>query len=109
MSKLRVYDFAKKYNIPSKEFVAILNKFNIPVKNHMSALTDQQVAEFEEKFDKDKYQKSLETESKKEVIKDKVAPKPVNAEKKAAPAVKSQPKTPQKNQKKSKQYRGQCA
>ncbi|AFA48724.1 translation initiation factor IF-2 [Acetobacterium woodii] len=61
MSKLRVYDFAKKYNIPSKEFVAILNKYNIPVKNHMSALTDQQISEFEEKFDKDKYLADLQS------------------------------------------------
>jgi translation initiation factor IF-2 len=59
MSKLRVYDLAKKYNIPSKEFVSILNTHNIPVKNHMSALTDQQIAEFEAIFDKDKYSLSL--------------------------------------------------
>lgn len=60
MSKLRVYDFAKKYNIPSKEFVTILNQYNIPVKNHMSALTEQQISEFEEKFDKEKYFRDLE-------------------------------------------------
>ncbi|MGL4606426.1 MAG: translation initiation factor IF-2 [Eubacteriaceae bacterium] len=60
MSKLRVYDFAKKYNIPSKEFVDILNKHNIPVKNHMSALTDQQVKEFEDKFDSEKYNSNSE-------------------------------------------------
>ncbi len=64
MSKLRVYDFAKKYNIPSKEFVAILNKYNIPVKNHMSALTDQQISQFEEKFDKDKYLADLQSKEK---------------------------------------------
>lgn len=55
MSKLRVYDLAKKHDIASKEFVKILNTYNIPVKNHMSALTDQQVEEFEGKFDKKKY------------------------------------------------------
>ncbi|KNZ41654.1 translation initiation factor IF-2 [Acetobacterium bakii] len=60
MSKLRVYDFAKKYNIPSKEFVVILNQHNIPVKNHMSALTEQQISEFEQKFDKEKYFRELE-------------------------------------------------
>ncbi|MGV8906478.1 MAG: translation initiation factor IF-2 [Acetobacterium sp.] len=60
MSKLRVYDFAKKYNIPSKEFVDILNNNNIPVKNHMSALTEQQIAEFESKFDKEKYLRDAE-------------------------------------------------
>lgn len=72
MSKLRVYDLAKKYNIPSKDFVGILNKYNIPVKNHMSALTDQQIAEFEEKFDKDKYQAELVAEKKKEPVKENV-------------------------------------
>lgn len=64
MSKLRVYDLAKKYNIPSKDFVAILNKHNIPVKNHMSALTDQQISDFEEKFDKDKYQAAQKVDQK---------------------------------------------
>lgn len=72
MSKLRVYDLAKKYNIPSKDFVGILNKYNIPVKNHMSALTDQQITEFEEKFDKDKYQAELAADKKKEPVKDNV-------------------------------------
>ncbi|WKY46557.1 translation initiation factor IF-2 [Eubacteriaceae bacterium ES3] len=56
MSKLRVYDLAKKHNIASKEFVVILNEYNIPVKNHMSALTDRQVEEFESKFDMKKYE-----------------------------------------------------
>lgn len=70
MSKLRVYDLAKKYDIPSKEFVAILNKYNIPVKNHMSALTDQQISEFNDKFDKNKYQAKLGAEKKKEPVKE---------------------------------------
>jgi translation initiation factor IF-2 len=59
MSKVRVYDFAKKYNIPSKEFVIILNQYNVPVKNHMSALTEQQIDDFKGKFDKEKYMKDL--------------------------------------------------
>ena len=72
MSKLRVYDFAKKYNIPSKEFVAILNQHNIPVKNHMSALTEQQISEFEEKFDKEKYFR--DTEKNKPVVSQEKSP-----------------------------------
>lgn len=98
MSKLRVYDFAKKYNIPSKEFVVILNEYNIPVKNHMSALTDQQIAEFEEKFDKDKYEKRAKTETKKEKLAEKPAQKPHDTEKKAAPTKTNQPKPAPKNQ-----------
>ena len=98
MSKLRVYDFAKKYNIPSKEFVAILNMYNIPVKNHMSALTDQQIAEFEEKFDKDKYQADLEAEKKKEPIKENVKPSSNHVAPKVSSDTKKPARPPQKNQ-----------
>ena len=98
MSKLRVYDFAKKYNIPSKEFVAILNKYNIPVKNHMSALTDQQIAEFEDKFDKDKYQAELEAEKKKETVKETATTKPSQVAPKASSDTKKPARPPQKNQ-----------
>ncbi|MEG1106132.1 MAG: translation initiation factor IF-2 [Eubacterium sp.] len=52
MSKLRVYQLANEYEIPSKEFVEILNKHNIPVKNHMSALTELQVTSFRKEFNK---------------------------------------------------------
>ncbi|MDD2413757.1 MAG: translation initiation factor IF-2 [Eubacteriaceae bacterium] len=54
MAKLRVYQLASQFKIPSKEFVSILNEYGIPVKNHMSALTDQQVKDFKEKFDPEK-------------------------------------------------------
>ncbi|MPW25833.1 translation initiation factor IF-2 [Alkalibaculum sp. M08DMB] len=46
MSKIRVYDLAKELNIPSKELVDMLNALDIPAKNHMSALTEQQVKYF---------------------------------------------------------------
>ena len=36
----------------SKEFVDILNKHNIPVKNHMSVLTEQQVTDFRKEYKK---------------------------------------------------------
>lgn len=98
MSKLRVYDLAKKYNIPSKEFVAILNKYNIPVKNHMSALTDQQIAEFDEKFDKDKYQAELEAEKKKEPDKDNVKTGSSHVSPKVSSDTKKPTRPPQKNQ-----------
>lgn len=98
MSKLRVYDLAKKYNIPSKDFVGILNKYNIPVKNHMSALTDQQIAEFEEKFDKDKYQAELAADKKKEPVKDNVKTSSPQTAPKASSDSKKTTRPPQKNQ-----------
>ena len=103
MSKLRVYDLAKKYNIPSKDFVAILNKHNIPVKNHMSALTDQQITEFEKKFDKDKYLAEREPEKKKESVKTAETAKTSQVTPKTSTDIKKQPKStkpPQKNQQK---------
>jgi len=101
MSKLRVYDLAKKYNIPSKEFVAILNKHNIPVKNHMSALTDQQISEFEEKFDKAKYQAEQGAEKRKEPVKDNVTAGSAQVDKKVNSDTKKPAKPPQKNQQKT--------
>jgi len=50
MSKQRVYQLAKEYEIASKDFVEILNQYNIPVKNHMSALTEEQIAQFKEVY-----------------------------------------------------------
>lgn len=55
--KLRVYELATQYDIPSKEFVSILNKHNIPVKNHMSVMTDGQIETFKKSFNKDAYAK----------------------------------------------------
>ncbi|MDO4288915.1 MAG: translation initiation factor IF-2 [Eubacterium sp.] len=77
MSKLRVYQLANEYEIPSKDFVGILNKHNIPVKNHMSALTEEQVENFRKS-----YKKGAENEKPQE----KAAQKPKKpAEQKPAP------------------------
>lgn len=46
MSKIRVYDLAKELDIPSKKLVEMLVQLDIPAKNHMSALTEQQVKYF---------------------------------------------------------------
>lgn len=64
MAKLRVYQLASQYEIPSKEFVTILNQHNIPVKNHMSALTDQQVSQFKESYEAEKQAKTAAPEAK---------------------------------------------
>ena len=64
MAKLRVYQLANKYEIPSKDFVAILNQYQIPVKNHMSALTDEQVQKFEAEYHPEKEQQKVVQEEK---------------------------------------------
>ena len=42
MSKVRVYELAKEFNISSKELITMLkDEFNVEVKNHMSVIEDE--------------------------------------------------------------------
>jgi translation initiation factor IF-2 len=41
MSKTRVYEYAKKYNISSKDVIAKLKDMNIEVSNHMATIEDE--------------------------------------------------------------------
>jgi len=50
MANKKVYDLAKEYDIASKDFVKILQDADIPVKNHMSSLTEQQEKYFKNNF-----------------------------------------------------------
>lgn len=78
MNKIRVYDLAKELNIPSKELVELLKKYDIPAKNHMSALTEQEV-----KYFKSRMENKQEPESKPEE-------KPVKEKEVTAPVEKKQ-------------------
>ena len=42
--KIRVYELAKQYGVSSKDFLAELNRYGVPVKNHMSTLDAETVA-----------------------------------------------------------------
>jgi len=57
MSKMRVYELAKEYDMQVKDFVKILNKHDVPVKNHLSVLTAKQVEEFKKAFELGKVEK----------------------------------------------------
>ena len=83
MAKLRVYQLANKYEIPSKDFVAILNRYQIPVKNHMSALTDEQVQKFEAAYHPGEEASTAEPEQ-----------KPATKAEKKAQTEKAQPQKP---------------
>jgi translation initiation factor IF-2 len=48
--KFRVYDYAKQLNMNTKEILMILERLNIPVKNHMSVMEDEMVAKVEQYF-----------------------------------------------------------
>jgi translation initiation factor IF-2 len=38
MSKMRVYEYAKKHNVSSKELITKLKDMNIEVSNHMTMI-----------------------------------------------------------------------
>lgn len=44
MAKMRVYELAKELGLESKQLIAFLSRLGIQVKNHMSALEDEEVA-----------------------------------------------------------------
>ena len=44
MSKLRVHDMAGEFGISSDEVIALLRQMDVPVRSHLSLLTDDQVA-----------------------------------------------------------------
>ncbi|PLY04864.1 MAG: translation initiation factor IF-2 [Desulfuromonas sp.] len=48
MAKVRVYELAQKHGLENKDLIARLETMGIEVKNHMSALGDEQVARYEE-------------------------------------------------------------
>ncbi|MEH7439694.1 translation initiation factor IF-2 [Neobacillus drentensis] len=52
MSKIRVYEYAKKHNISSKEIITKLKEMNIEVSNHMATIEDSEVKKLDETFNK---------------------------------------------------------
>lgn len=47
---MRVYEFAKKVEVASKEILKVLNDAGYEVKNHMAVLTDNEIALLEKKI-----------------------------------------------------------
>ncbi|OLS42110.1 translation initiation factor IF-2 [Bacillus sp. MRMR6] len=52
MSKIRVYEYAKKYNISSKDVITKLKEMNIEVSNHMATIEDAAVGKLDATFKK---------------------------------------------------------
>ncbi|GGP12444.1 translation initiation factor IF-2 [Oceanobacillus neutriphilus] len=50
MSKIRVYEYAKKNNVASKEVIQFLKEKNVDVSNHMSTISDSEIKQLDEKF-----------------------------------------------------------
>ncbi len=47
MSKMRVYEYAKKYNVSSKDVIGKLKQLNIEVSNHMATIEDDAVTKLD--------------------------------------------------------------
>ena len=54
LSKVRVYEIAKKLNISSKELIEVLEDFGIKVHSHMSSLEDEEAQLIMEYYSTDK-------------------------------------------------------
>ncbi|PFG06676.1 translation initiation factor IF-2 [Bacillus sp. es.034] len=102
MSKMRVYEYAKKYNVSSKDVIEKLKQLNIEVSNHMATIEDDAVTKLDAMYKGDsKGQGNKATkESKPGASKSDEAP---NKEKvKTAPKSREGKKHDQQNQSKEK-------
>ncbi|MFP7296139.1 translation initiation factor IF-2 [Neobacillus niacini] len=52
MSKIRVYEYAKKHNISSKDVITKLKEMNIEVSNHMATIEDAAVLKLDATYNK---------------------------------------------------------
>jgi translation initiation factor IF-2 len=54
LSKLRVHDMAGEFGITSDEVIALLRQMDVPVRSHLSLLTDDQVARVRARWEREK-------------------------------------------------------
>ncbi|MGI8499112.1 MAG: translation initiation factor IF-2 N-terminal domain-containing protein, partial [Gemmatimonadaceae bacterium] len=54
MSKLRVHDLAGEFGISSDELMNMLRSMDVPVRNHLSQLTDDQVSRLRARWEREK-------------------------------------------------------
>jgi translation initiation factor IF-2 len=52
MSKTRVYEYAKKYNISSKDVITKLKEMNIEVSNHMATIEEADIVKLDAIYNK---------------------------------------------------------
>ena len=58
MSKLRVNDMAAEFGIPSDEVMGLLRQMDIPLRSHLSPLTDDQVARVRARWEREKRERA---------------------------------------------------
>ncbi|WP_459499852.1 translation initiation factor IF-2 [Bacillus sp. C1] len=62
MSKIRVHEYAKKYNISSKDIITKLKEMNIEVSNHMTMLDDEVVNKLDNEYNNEAEKPSVADE-----------------------------------------------
>jgi len=54
LSKLRVHDLAGEFGVPSDEVINLLRQMDVPVRSHLSPLSDDQVARIRARWEREK-------------------------------------------------------
>ena len=54
MSKLRVHDLAGEFGVSSDEVINLLRQMDVPVRSHLSPLSDDQVARIRARWEREK-------------------------------------------------------
>lgn len=68
MAKVRIYEVARRFNVSSEAMVNLLKEMKVPVKNHMSSIDDETIAQVAAKFEAEKEAvKQAEEEKKKKL------------------------------------------
>jgi len=58
LSKLRVTDMAVEFGIPVDEVQGLLRQMDVPVRSHLSPLTDDQVARVRARWEREKRERA---------------------------------------------------
>lgn len=64
MTKMRVYEYAKQYNVSSKAVITTLQDMNVEVSNHMSTIEDSVIVKLDGKFKTQNNQEKKENTTK---------------------------------------------
>jgi translation initiation factor IF-2 len=54
VAKVRIYEVARRFNVSSEAMVNLLKEMKVPVKNHMSSIDDETIAQVAAKFEAEK-------------------------------------------------------
>lgn len=68
MAKVRIYEVARRFNVSSEAMVNLLKEMKFPVKNHMSSIDDETIAQVAAKFEAEKEAVKQAAEEKKKKL-----------------------------------------